>query len=263
MRLQRRKTRDQQLEHILGTDAQYIHLGIELGRRVTTHVKELDTDQIDAELSRNIKDLDQQERRRQLSALFDKLPETHRYELLERHLGSDELTDILAAKRQREIERESRTNAVNNLKDMAQLHHSVDLTAIPEDMQVRIGLFEGHRLKRMRSPGELEGEYSYPRVLTLTSLGDAAFKLMNDNRDYTSGKPTPKFSKFQTMKLGTMEKSGDPETFSQVLPFGQPLACDINGSLSVIRREYTDSTMNEYAGLVSVQGVQLFGQNLV
>lgn len=255
-----RKTRDEKLKDLLGVDAQFVHLGIEVAHRVRDSLKR-DPEDIEAAYNGIIGEMEKQERRLQIASLFDQLPPERRFAILTQYFDDDELRQALAEKRQAAIDRDNRANAIQELVRSVRLNHEVELSSIPAETQVRISLFsKGDFDYHYDKPSDMLSPRKYARVLTLTSMGESEFKFLNDKSDYHSGRPVPALKPHQVMSLGGARR---PDfDFSPTLRVRDQLVCDIEGEQTVIGHSGAEGLRREFVGLIAVEGVELFGKNL-
>lgn len=262
-----RKSRDQKIERLLGVDAQYVHLGIKLGKRATAWAASREDGEIAEAYGKFVENLARDERRAQIAKVFKELPAERRFAILEQTVDDGALRDILAKEREKALKQDQRQEAIAAIKETARLHRHVDLSQIPAEMQLKISLFNDSGLLRhqaAKDPTKYLEHTKYARVLTLTSLGNSKFKLLQDRDDYQGGLARPHFDPYQVMKLGAISKP-DWEFSSLVHPNDQLVAV-IEGTRTTIDHAYTAYSPlkpnREYVGLISIEDTEMFGQNL-
>jgi hypothetical protein len=271
MKIPGRRSPDQKLARILGTDAKYVHIGVELGRQVTQAVSELSLPDIETAYDKMLASLERQERAAQLAIVFDRLPASTRFAILEQRLGDEEMKAVLAAKRDEAIKQDERAAAVRTIAETARLHHYVDLSLIPADVRLDFYLFNKDRVESPYyggdHPSRLEDPNisKYGRLLSFTSMGSSQFKLMRDLSLYQGGRARPAIEPQQIIGLlGVTKPDYIPDP---ILHYGDQLAAEIDGIQTTIDHAYRGKgeefiPYREYVGLLTIEGTQMFGSNI-
>lgn len=273
-----RKTRDEKLVKLLGEDAQYVPLATEIGKRVTAEVKRADDTQVSAAYAEALREAEQEERRRQMAALFGRLSPERRFSTLMGYFSDDdELRGAIAIHRDAIVKREGHETVVGELAEQGKREHRVDLAQIPADMTVELELYHASPDKTRR-PYNIHDRFTrdyddFSRALKLSSVGDSSFMVITE--DVTSRgsavlkAPQPSLERYQDIQLGSMENLSEGTDFSHFLYYGFPIVAISQGVPQEFSHEFEDEvrpTREDIGPLVlgslSLNGTPLLGNFL-
>lgn len=264
-----RKTREQKLEKLLGAGAKHVDIAISIGERVTASLVDANQNSSDVTgaYERAVKQLEEDERQRQLASVFEELPASKRFAIL-RGLFPDDatLSRVLEDQRIAALEVEARQTAQRSLSREAWLNHHVDLSLIPQDMQVQIGLFQGSTFRLYGDDHSRYLQYAHQaHTMTFSSLGESVFRFVHERRDYMAGTPVPELQPMQEVRLSTVSRFEDGPP-SSLVHFNDRLVCDIDSQQSLVEHTYRGGGQpehhREYIALLALDGQQLFGSNI-
>lgn len=265
-----RRTREEKIGKLLGEDAQYVPLASEIGKRVTEELARADQREVSEAYRRAIADAEQQERRRQVTALFGELPAERRFAILLDHFGDEELRDAIAVHRESIVKRDRQQAVVQELQEQGAREHRVDLSRIPADMTLEADLYYVTPGKR-RITERFDPDYGYlARSLQFGSVGDSNFMVVKDEAGRWGSAvrkaPEPELDRYDIVELGSTVNLAEGEPFSRHAYYGSPLATIEGGVAHEFRCDLQDGIERDrelvVLGGLSLNGTALLGEFL-
>lgn len=153
---------------------------LELAREIRLDVaRVVDDDSADgAAIAAAIGRIPDDERRRVLADVFDRLPVEAQWAVLERAFGDDEVRRLLADQREERLSSLRRTEAARAAAHAARLDGRLGLDAVAEGVEVVVGLFREDDVGPAVSRGAASSACA--RQVTLRSAGDGRLRVLDD-----------------------------------------------------------------------------------
>lgn len=153
---------------------------LELAREIRLEVaRVVDDDTADAAaIAAAIGRIPEDERRRVLAGVFDRLPVEAQWTVLERAFGDDEVRRLLADHREERLASLRRTEAARTAAHAARLDRRLALDAVAPGVEVVVGLFREDDVGPAVSRGEASSVCA--RQVTFRSTDDGRLRVLDD-----------------------------------------------------------------------------------
>lgn len=168
----RRSVELEELEEL----APYLELAREIKREVDRIAAD-DRADLD-ELSDALAQIPRSERRRVSEAVFERLPPDVQWAILERVFGDDQLREHLDRERRRALEGAERLGSLASVIDATRRSRALDTRALPEGVEVVIGLFRETDVRAALPRGQASDRCA--RELVLRGVEAPALKVIED-----------------------------------------------------------------------------------